>query len=223
MHTITYRLPDGREAGAIILPVTWEYRLSASRVEVSPEGKLKRPNPYGGYFIKPATYLEITSGAFREGANENKRTIIAEGSNCIARWMRKAAKHFHVLRLFYGGDPYVNENISGEFWPDLYHKVVGGYPGNELHIWTANTERLNTMGEKCMEYEDVYFISEAQSYRDLPLFCRRRVIYHWEHEDGKKIDESEVIPHKIDSPFKEERFHISIPEGAYRLWKEAGS
>lgn len=224
MGTAVYKLPDGRKVAGLILPVAWEYRLSASRVIVTPEGKLIRPTKFGGFFIKPPTYREIVDKQYRELAGWNRRKIIRDKVKAIMTWIKEVIPMFPVIRLCYGGDPY-RWGKTARFWEDFYRAITRDMKREdipELHIWTANAEKLNELGDKAAGDGKVIYISQTQAYRDLPLFCPRKVVYHWEHEDEEgMIREEEVMPKADLGMWEVEDYHVALPQEAYILWKEA--
>lgn len=224
LGTITYTLPDNRQVAGLILPACWECHQSVSRVIVLPSGKLVRSVHCDGSFIKPATYREMTDREYRKLAIQNKREIIRRCTCNIADWLKEAAHLYPVLRLGYGGDPYRWKNDSATYWEWVFRRVTKGIKEDdipELQIWTANTEKLNELENKARGDNKIIYISQAQAYKDLPLFCPRKVIYHWAHEDEEgMIAEEEVMPKTDLGIWEVEEYHVALPEDAYTLWKK---
>lgn len=222
LHSALYALPGDRKVAGIILPSVWEYELSASKVIVTKEGKLIRADRWGGYFIKPPTYYEIISRAFRDAAWENRRKLIQVREEGVRDWIEEVVRRgIPIIRLFYGGDPYHRDEIPARFWADLFLEVTQGQE-TLLQLWTANTGKLNELGEACRTTPRVAYISEAQAYRDLPLYCPRRVSYYWAHEKEPGAGtERDIDPDPNLGGMKVEEWKIALPDEAYRIWKDA--
>lgn len=232
--TVLHPLPDGRILATIPLPSIAEYRYSAAKVRVTKDGYLIRSK--GCAFIKEPTYDELKVDFTRNMMRQNYELLKKSAYNFrfwleMLEWMKYCINECDakVIRLFYGGDFYLNLPHHLGVHIQRLDEIMKHIPNENVQVIVRTSNVGEADKEYCRHFLDkpldprIRIVAETQGYDAMPLYIKDRVRYHWHHEHTEgAVKDIDALPVDMDqeNSFFNREVQIEIPQEAYEVFSQ---